>query len=223
MARVAKDADNIQVFRGSLPKPDVFALNSGAGCCGSGLDPAYDKLAERTRFDNALAHSNPLGANDKFRFPGGNGFESYRNEILAHINAVGVGAQISVLAIPTYAFVFGVGVHVAAEEAGLTFNLITRNGLALPDDVLIQVAAAAGAEPCTITRTQTVGSLAGFGALGTDLFRDIFALETGGEGFALEADELILEVATMPASGIVVGTFDLTVAANYHVIHRAEQ
>lgn len=221
MARVAKSADNIQVFRGSKPKMDVFAANSGIGCCDPGLDPAYDKLAERTRFDNALAHSNPTGANDKYRFPGGNGFDSDRAAILAHINAVGVGAEISVIAIPTYAFLTGVGLHIAAEEPGLTFNLVTRNGLGLPASQVIQVAAAAGALPCEITRTQTVGSLTGFGALGTDLFRDIFARDGDGE-FALEADELILVVATMPVDPVV-GLFDITVAASYDVIHRAEQ
>ena len=227
MARVAKSPDNIQVFRGSRPKADVFALNSGAGCCDPGLDPSYDKLAERTRFDNALAHSNPTGANDKFRVPYGNGFSGDRDAIIAHINRVGVGAQISVLAIPTYAFVKGVGVHIAAEEPGLTFALITRNGLALPSDYQVSVAAAQGDGACDIVRTPDEDFGEGtafdsFGALSTNLFVDIFATSANGE-FSLEADELILEVLTMPAGGIVNGTFDLTVSVNYDVIHRAEQ
>jgi hypothetical protein len=221
MARVAKSVNNIQVFRGSRPKMDVFSANSGIGCCDPGLLPEYDKLAERTRFDNALAHSNPTGANDKYRFPSGNGFDSDRAAIINHINTVGVGATISVLAVPTYAFVTGIGVHVEAEEPGLTFNIITRNGLALPNDSVIQVAAAAGALPCEVTRTQSAGSLAGFGALGTDLFRDIFAREANGS-FALEADEIILQVATIPVDPVV-GLFDITVALSYDVIHRAEQ
>jgi hypothetical protein len=224
MARNAKADDNIQVFRGSLPKPDVFALNSGTGCCGSGLSVSYDKLAERTRFDNALAHSNPLGANDKYRFPGGNGFSDERAAIIAHINQFGVGAQISVLAIPTYAFVKGIAVHVGAEESGLTFNLITRNGLAIPAAQEIQVATAAGTGgSCDVTRTQTAPAtpFVGFGALGVNLFIDLFSYDGAGV-FSLEADELILEVATMPADPVV-GLFDLTVAVNYEVLNRAEQ
>lgn len=224
MARTAKAANNIQVFRGSLPQPDVFSANSDAGCCSNpGLNPAYDKLAERTRYDNALAHSNPLGANDKYRVPTGFGFNGDSRAIIDHINAEGVGATISVLAIPTYAFVSGVGIHIAAEEAGLTFDLITRNGLVLPGDAVIQVAAEAGATSCEITRTQSVGDYLAFGALGTSLFIDIFGYEGGGGSFALEADELILRVASMPASGIVSGLFDITVSTNYEVIHRAEQ
>lgn len=223
MARTAKAANNIQVFRGSLPKPDVFAENSGAGCCGDpGLSPAYDKLAERTRFDNALAHSNPMGANDKYTVPTGFGFNGDSRAIVDHINAFGVGATISVLAIPTYAFVTGVGIHIAAEEVGLTFDLITRNGLVLPADAVIQVETAAGTTSCDVTRTQTVGDYLAFGALGINLFIDIFGYEGGGGSFSLEADELMLRVASMPA-GPVAGTFDITVSANYEVIHRAEQ
>lgn len=223
MARTAKSANNIQVFRGSKGKPDVFTENSGAGCCGTGLDTAYDKLGERTRFDNALAHSNPTGANDKYMFPGGNGFSGEKSAILAHINDIGVGATISVLAIPTYSFVTGVGVHIAAEELGLTFDLITRNGLVIPDAASpIEVATAPGLTGCEVVRTQTVGDFVGFGALGNNLFIDIFGRDGTGS-FSLEADELILRVATMPASGIVLGEFDITVSVSYDVIHRAER
>lgn len=223
MARTPKSANNIQVFRGSRTRLDVFSANAGAGCCGSGAQVAFDKLAARTRFDNALAHSNPVGANDKFHFPFGEGFADVREEIIKHINAVGVGAQISVLAIPTYAFVTGVGIHIAAEEPGLTFTLKTRNGLALPTAAVHVVSAVAGTD-CELTRTDTAGSAAsfvGFGALGNNLMIDIFGRDGEGE-FSLEADELILEVASMPSSGVVNGEFDLTVSVSYNVIHRAE-
>ena len=226
MARTPKAANNIQVFRGTRPSEDVFSKNANSGCCGTGTQTEHDKLAGRTRFDNALAHSNPTGANDKFVVPYGDGFADARTNMINHINTFGVGAQISVLAIPTYAFVTGVGVHIAAQEAGLTFNLITRNGLVLPATAVIIVDAAAADAGCEVERTQTAGtiaSFAGFGALGTDvLFRDIFGREGQGE-FSLEADELILEVATVPAGGLVVGEFDITVSVSYDVIHRAEQ
>lgn len=225
MAREPKAETNLQVFRGSRPRLDVFAKNAGTGCCGSGAQVDYDKLAERVRFDNALAHSNPTGANDKFAFPQGDGFAYNSAEIIEHINTHGVGATISVLVIPTYAFVTGVGVHIAAEEPGLTFNLITRNGLALPGageaGEVIEVTATDGSEGCEITRTQDDGSFEGFGALGNARFIDIFGRDGQGE-FSLEADEIILEVATLPASGVVTGAFELEVSVSYDVIHRAE-
>ena len=226
MARVPKDETNLQVFRGSRPRLDVFAKNAGTGCCGTGAQVEYDKLAERVRFDNALAHSNPTGANDKFAFPQGDGFAYNSAEIIEHINTVGVGATISVLVIPTYAFVTGVGVHIAAEELGLTFNLVTRNGLILPGvgaghGEVIEVTATDGAEGCAITRTQDSGSFDGFGALGNARFIDIFGRYGQGE-FSLEADEIILEVATLPSSGVVTGAFELEVSVSYDVIHRAE-
>lgn len=243
MARAEKSADNIQVFRGSRPKADVFTANAGIGCCGS-VDFSYDKLGDRVRFDNGLKHLSPSGGVERYRFPAGNGFSDDKAAIIAHINAIGVGAEISVIAIPTYAFVTGVGVHIAAEEDGLTFDLVTRNGLVLPravtytatgggeDPIVIEevagpifkVTVTAGEGGCNVTRVPTtVDAFEGFGALGAnDLFADLFA-RNGHGSFALEADELILRVASMPASGIVNGTFDLTVSASYDVIHRAEQ
>lgn len=226
MARVPKAESNLQVFRGSRPRLDVFAKNAGTGCCGTGAQVEYDKLAERVRFDNALAHSNPTGANDKFAFPQGDGFAYNSAEIIEHINTHGVGATISVLVIPTYAFVTGVGIHIAAEEPGLTFNLVTRNGLVLPgtsedNGEVIEVTATDGSEGCEITRTQDTGSYEGFGALGNARFIDIFGRYGQGE-FSLEADEIILEVATLPASGVVTGAFELEVSVSYDVIHRAE-
>lgn len=228
MAREPKAEGNLQIFRGSRTRQDVYAKHAGDGCCGPGAGAEPDKLADRVRFDNALAHSNPTGANDKFIVPFGNGFSSNGTEIIGHINEVGVGATISVLAIPTYAFVTGVGIHLAAEEEGLTFNLITRNGLVLPgtgDDsgTVIEVTAADSEEgACALTRTEgDAASFEGFGALGDARFIDIFGRSGDGE-FSLEADEIILEVATMPTSGLVTGAFQLTVSVSYDVIHRAE-
>ena len=227
MARTPKAANNIQVFRGSRPREDVFSKNANSGCCGTGTQTEHDKLAGRTRFDNALAHSNPTGANDKFVVPYGDGFADARTNMINHINTFGVGAQISVLAIPTYAFVTGVGIHIAAQEAGLTFNLITRNGLLLPDNDMFMVNASAADAGCEVVRTLgAIGESSvynGFGALAKGvLFQDRFGRDGHGV-FSLEADELILQVVTMPAGGLVVGEFDLTVSVSYDVIHRAEQ
>lgn len=225
MPRTAKSVNNIQVFRGSLPRPDVFAKNSGSGCCGVDGGPTVDRLGQRTRFDNGLAHSNPPGANDKFTVPNGNGFSGVSREILDHINAIGVGASISVLALPTYGYLVGVGIHIAAAELGLTFTLSTRNGTVLPTTSVQVVEADPGPDACDIVRTLTVGSAAsfvGFGALGNNLFVDILG-RNGNGSFILEAEELILTVVTMPAGGIVNGTFDITVSTSYDVTHRAER
>lgn len=224
MARNAKLSPGVQVFRGSRPRQDVFAANAGAGCCGDDSAQAnYDKLAERTRFDNALAHLNPSGANDKFFFPFGDGFQDTRDSVIKGINDNGVGFHISVLAIPTYAFVTGVGVHVEAEEAGLTFNLVTRNGLVLPTSCVHVVGAVV--DDCVVTRTDTAGdstSFDGFGALGGNEFIDILGRDDGCGQFSLEADELALQVASMPSSGIVNGSFALSVSVSYDIINRAE-
>lgn len=224
MARTAKSVNNIQVFRGSLPRPDVFAKNSGSGCCGVDQGASVDRLGQRTRFDNGLAHSNPTGANDKFTVPSGNGFSGVSREIIDHINAVGVGASISVLALPTYGYLTGVGVHIAAEEPGLTFTLSTRNGTALPVALVNVVEAAPGVSGCEIARTNTAGNLASFtsfGALDGNLFIDILG-RNGNGVFMLEAEELILTVTAMPATPVV-GLFDITVSASYDITHRAEQ
>lgn len=233
MARTPKSEENIQVFRGGFPRPDVFAANANSGCCPGGVDFSYDKLPNRVRFDNGLNHLSPNGGNEKVQLPqAGDGFANYERSVIEHINAVGVGAQISVIAIPTYAYLTGVGVRIEADEPGLTFNLVTRNGLLLPVN---QVRVTADGEDCAVTRTLEVADiadpdaeppvvgenfLAGFGQLGDDRFIDIFA--RSGQGlFSLEADEIIVEVATMPAGGIVTGAFRIEVAASYDVINRA--
>lgn len=221
MARSDKLSPGIQVFRGSRTRQDVFAANAGDGCC----NPAstdYDKLAERVRFDNALAHLNPTGGNDKFVFPYGDGFQDTRDNVIKGINDHGVGFHISVLAIPTYAIVTGVGVHIEAAEPGLTFDLVTRNGLVLPTTNVHVVDAEV--DDCTVTRTLTTGDASdfeGFGQLASGaIMKDIFGVSAGE--FSLEADEIALRVASMPASGMVTGSFKLTVSVNYDIIHRAE-
>lgn len=223
--RNPKLSPGIQVFQGSRPRQDVFAANSGVGCCGADTsESSYDRLADRTRFDNGLVHLNPTGGNDKFAFPFGDGFSGTRDAIIDGINANGVGFYIAVLAIPTYAFVTGVGVHVEAEEPGLTFDLATRNGLSLPTDCVHVVEA--DVADCDVTRTDTAGdatSFEGFGALGDSAFIDILGRSNGCGEFSLEADVIALQVASMPTSGVVNGSFALSVSVSYDIINRAEQ
>ena len=220
MARIDKSAKSLQVFRGSKPKADVFARTAG-DCCAPAAESTYDKLGCRVRFDNSTAHENPTGANEKFhfqkqRFP----VETLADQV-AHLNKQGVGGRLSIFAIPTYAFVTGVGIVVLAEEPGLTFKLVTRNGLVLPTKVGIKVDVAGDA--CCPVRTQGVGVItAPFGALATGVTEQyIFGRDADGK-FSLEADEIMLEVVTMPASGVIAGTFDVIASVSYDIINRAE-
>lgn len=221
MARADKLSPGIQVFRGSRPRQDVFAANAGVGCCDNSTQVDYDKLADRTRFDNSLAHSNPLGGNDKFVVPYGDGFADTRQAIVRGINEHGVGFHISVLAIPTYAFVTGVAVHIAAEEPGLTFDLVTRNGLVLPTGCVNVIEASQG-EDCEITRTiaEAEAPYEGFGALGDNAFIDIIGRADGCGEFSLEADEIALRVASVPSEPVT-GAFGIIVSASYEIVHRA--
>jgi hypothetical protein len=220
MARNTKSATSLQIFRGSKTKADVFERTSG-DCCSTSVASTYDKLGCRVRFDNSTAHENPTGANEKFhfqkqRFP----VETLAAQV-AHLNTQGVGGQLSVLTIPTYAFVTGVGVAVFASEPGLTFKLVTRNGLVLPAAVGITVDVAG--DTCCPTRTQSVGVItAAFGQLGTGVTEQYIFGRNGDGSFSLEADEILLEVVTMPTSGVIDGTFDVLVSASYDVINRAE-
>lgn len=225
MAITPKSADNMQVFRGSKPAADVFAQNSGAGCCDTGAIVTHDKLAPVVHFDNALAHLNPAGANDKFRLtrmvPG----------VVDHINAIGVGAQISVIAIPTGAIMRAVAVRVDGEDTGLVFELVTRNGLVLPtvaDDAVLDITVDAGAvacEPATRVSTPSVSLTPweGIGPLGAHSQVDKLGLYSSinPDAYSLEADELILEVTAMPGGGLINGDFDITVVAVYDIALRA--
>lgn len=226
MAIAAKSADNMQVFRGSRPAADVFAQNAGVGCCDTGSVVVHDKLAPVVHFDNALAHLNPVGANEKFRLnrmvPG----------VVDHINAIGVGAQISVIAIPTGAIMRAVAVRVDGEDTGLVFELKTRNGLALPLSTAAGVvmgvdvdAGAAACDPATRAVAAIVGATAweGIGPLGSHNQVDRVGLYPAASlvAYSLESDELMLEVTAMPAGGIINGDFDITVSALYDIALRA--
>ena len=225
MARNPKSDTNIQLFRGSRTRLGVVKDMLGSDCCGeNAIDLAHDKLADRVHFSNGLAHSNPTQANDKWAFPG-TGLDFNDREVIDHINRVGVGAQISVLVIPTYAFLNKLSVVVLNSEPGLTFTLKTRNGLDLTPDRSISVSVEAGDGDCEVTRTQgTTAIPAPFGALTDDeIQHDRFGVYDEGK-FSLEAEEIIVEVVTMPTlnDGKVIGDFNFQVAVNYEVVQRAE-
>ena len=258
MARTPYD-NHLQVFRGSKLPLGVFAKHAGVGCCGNTMGVTYDRLADVVHGPNSHAHLNPTSFNDKYLFPigpVGGTLERDQEDIVSYINEVGVGAKIGVLCIPTYAFVNTIGIRIEAEEPGLTFNLLTRNGLALPSKRIYKVETApVDGAPCEMARTLTEtggnatvsgnaqvdtttgkGTIDGvatdnsgdmsvfknFGALGNNVMIDILGRD--GEGcFALESDEIMLEVASMPVSKRVVGNFRIVVAVNYSICDRAER
>lgn len=255
MARTAFNPSTmLQVFRGSKLPLDVFAKNSGRTCCGSGFAMSYDRLADVVHGPNSHAHLAPTSYNDKYvvpQGPAGGTLENDRNEIVSFINAVGVGAKIGVICIPNYAYITDVAVHIAASEPGLTFNLKTRNGLALPSKKVITVNTTRNEnEVCVLDRTEVTSkkditvnttrndsevtevpdsedpvdesAFTNFGALDGNVFVDIFGRDGDGV-FTAEADEIQLEVASMPVNKKVAGTFNITVSVNYTTCMRAER
>lgn len=233
MARTQYDG-HLQVFRGSKLPMGVFAKHASIGCCGSTANTSLDRLADIVHGPNSHAHLKPSGFNDKYMFPigpVGGTMERDQDDILAYINEVGVGAKVGVLVIPNFARVTDIGVRVEAEEPGLTFNLVTRNGLALPLTSVVTVKTAPKEDaPCELTRTVTTAADAAagaaafknFGALDKNLFVDIFGSDGTGS-FALEADEIMVEVASMPTNKRVYGDFRMVVSVNYRVCDRAER
>jgi hypothetical protein len=218
MARTPKAADNMQIFRGSLARPDVFALAASEGCCPGGTQVTHDKLAQVAHFDNALSHLNPLGGNEKVTFPDTQ-WDRDRQAIIDWINEHGVGASFSVALLPTYSWFTDLSVLVLAQEAGLTFDVITRNGASLPSGQSVMVTATGST--CNVTRTQEEGgNFTGIGALAEGELHVLHIARDEGN-FVLEADEVILQVATMPAGGVVTGTFRLQIGVSYHVNARA--
>lgn len=217
---------NIQVFLGSKPRPNVFAKHAGNGCC-DGVTFNYDKLAERTRFDNALAHNNPLGATDRFYFPTGNGFSS-RSEIVDHINEYGEGATISVLAIPTLAYVKSISVKVLSGEKDLEFELITRSKAGTEDfqytDAIVTKQADKEDYCSSVTREREEGTTLAdsFGQLDGDnvIAKDIIGHFSYPGKLFLDADEVALRVTKMPENGVV-GDFNLVISVSYEVRQHA--
>lgn len=231
MARTAFDpATMLQVFRGSKQPLGVFAKHAGSGCCGTSFSVGFDRLADVVHGPNSHTHLNPVSYNDKYMVPMGpvgGTLENDRDEIVSFINAVGVGAKIGIICIPNFAFVTDISVRIEAEEPSLTFNLKTRNGLALPSKKVITVKTTRSEDNvCVLERDATDSTAAnafnGFGKMDGNVFIDIFGRDGDGV-FTAEADEIMLEVASMPASKKIVGNFRVVVAVNYSICDRAER
>lgn len=213
MARNPKSANAYQSFRGGRNRLGVWAKFAEGSCCEPGVALDIDRLPATVQWENANVHTNPLGGrNPTWRFSELQSGD--REAIIDHINAVGVGAIIELQAIPTFSLVQSVAVSTFKEETGLSFEVITRNGTALPSGQVIRVVeqdAGSCGEP---TRTQTTGDLSDVGDVGggTRAY-DLAVSDTGGE-FALEADVIALRVTAVPATGVV-GKFDIAVDLSY--------
>lgn len=224
MPRNAKSPKAIQVFRGGLNDllKNPWVQNIGLGCCDPvpTIDP--DRLNPTINPENDNVHSRPFGNRLHWRFSEHD--DTTRARIVNHINTVGVGAQLEVLVIPTFAFWHSLHVVTLAEETGLVFSLKTRNGTTIPSGQTIHVTETDSGAGCgEVARVQTpAASLTNIGPLGgATRVHDIFVTANGGE-FALEADVLILEVTALPASGRVEGFFDLLIHSTTVAAGRSE-
>lgn len=220
MARVSMDAKALQLFRGGLNKLSLWAQHIGGMCCDPVPAVTMDRLNPTINPENALVHTRPFGNRDYWKFSDAD--DTARANIVQHINTQGVGAQLEIIVIPTFSLLYSVQVVALAEEAGLTFELKTRNGTVLPAGQLIQVSETDGGMGCgEVARVQAAGAYTGLGALaGAHRVHTLGVSGIGGE-FALEADVLILEVTGLPAGGVK-GYFDLLVHANYIAPGRSE-
>lgn len=222
MARVAKDAKAIQSFRGGLNdlSKNPWIQQIGNGCCEVAPVIDQDRLNPTIHSENALVHTRPLGHRDHWQFSELN--DTDRRNMVAHINANGVGSILEIIVIPTFAFLQSVHVVAMAEETGLEFEVTTRNGTVLPSGQLIKVKETDGGSGCgDVVRVQSGGSLAAVGLLdGASRVHTIGLSGQGGE-FALEADVIQLKVKSLPPDGVL-GRFDLRVHATYFAVGRSE-
>lgn len=222
MTYVAKDAKAKQVFRGGLNdlSKNPWIQQLGNGCCEAAPAIDQDRLNRTINPENALVHTRPFGNRDHWQFSEHD--DSTRRKIVQWINDNGVGAQLEIMVIPTYSLLYSVQVVTMMEEAGLVFELKTRNGTLLPSGQLIRVEETDGADGCgEVARVQSAADPANIGVLnGATRAHDLFVTGIGGE-FALDADVLILEVVSLPAGGVK-GFFDLRVHANYVAPGRSE-
>ena len=224
MARTAMGAKAIQLFRGGYNKLPLFANFLSLGCCGPEVKPVIDRLPCTLNWENANIHTSPLGGRDTWQFSLLNDTE--RAQVAKAINQGGVGTQLEILAIPTFAFLQNVRVAVIAEEPGLAFTVKTRNGTPLPAGQRFEVTEAWDGECGCAIRTKTDADWLAegqtVGELGANVVKKYsYAVDGNGGQFALEADVLILEVVSVPAGGVV-GVFDLLVDMSYTSNGRSE-
>lgn len=222
MARNAKPAGAVQAFRGGLPKLGVWAQHLGGDCCAPSAAVDIDRLPPTVQWENANIHTSPIGGrNPTWRFKELK--QEDQRAIIDAINAGGVGTIIEAQLIPTFAFVRAVVASVFAEETGLTFRLVTRNDTVSFVDGADIVNETDGGTGCTgvVRTTDDTGDDPSFtfGALEGETRRHYFCTDL--DAFALEADVVGIEVATMPAGGVVVGKFDLTLDLTYESYARS--
>ena len=216
MARNAKPAGAVQAFRGGLPKLGVWAQHLGGDCCAPSAAVDIDRLPPTVQWENANIHTSPIGGrNATWRFKELK--QEDRRAIIDAINAGGVGTIIEAQLIPTFSYVTAVAATVFAEETGLTFRLVTRNDTYTTSANTPIVSEVDGGNGCggvvrTLTNTNDDANWT-FGALEGDSRR--YYIDGHLRDFALEADVLGLEVVSMPAGGVVVGKFDLTLDLTY--------
>lgn len=222
MARTAKSAKAVQLFRGGLNdlSKNPWIQNLGNGCCEVAPTVDQDRLNPTINPENALVHTRPFGNRDHWQF--GEHDDTTRRNIVRHINEKGVGAQLEVLVLPTFSLLHTVHVVTLAEETGLVFELKTRNGTTIPDGQKIKVSETDGGEGCgEVARVQGAADETTLGELGAaHREHNLFVSGQGGE-FVLEADVLILEVKSLPADGVK-GNFDIRIHANYVAPGRSE-
>jgi hypothetical protein len=222
MARVAKSAKAIQAFRGGLNdlSKNPWLQQIGNGCCEVAPAIDQDRLNATIHSENALVHTRPMGHRDHWQFSEQD--DTTRRQQVAHINANGVGSIIEIIVIPTFGFLQSVNVVALAEETGLEFEVVTRNGTVLPSGQLIKVKETDAGSGCgDVARVQSAGSLAAVGLLdGATRVYNIAVADQGGH-FALEADVIQLKVKSLPADGVL-GRFDLRVHITYFAVGRSE-
>lgn len=222
MARVAKSSKAHQSFRGGLNdlSKNPWLQNIGNGCCEVAPAIDQDRLNPTINPENALVHSRPFGNRLHWRFSELD--DTTRRQIAAHINTHGVGAQLEIIVIPTFAFVHSIHTVTLAEEAGLVFELKTRNGTLIPSDQLIKVSETDSGDGCgEVARVKAAADKASIGPLaGASRVHNFFVAGDGGS-FALEADVLILEVKSVPADSVI-GSFDILVHSTTVAAGRSE-
>ena len=225
MARNQMGAKAIQLFRGGYNKLPLFAQFLGQGCCGLDVKPVIDRLPCTQNWENANIHTSPLGGRDTWQFSLLNDTE--KADVVAAINQGGVGTQLEILLIPTFAFLQNLRVAVLSAEPGLTFVVKTRNGTELPQGNRFEVTEAWDGEcGCPVRAKTDTDWIAGEGQTIGDLGDGVvkkysYAQDTAGGRFALEADVVILEVASMPAGGVA-GLFDILADLSYTSNGRSE-
>lgn len=221
MAQNAMSAKALQLFRGGLNDVSLnpWVQNLGGECCNPAIPVVQDRLNPTINAENALVHTAPAAHKDYWHFR--DLADSRRQKVVDHLNAQGVGGQLEVLLVPTFAFLTALHVVVMAEETGFTFDVVTRNGVTLPATV-IKVTETDAANGCgAVGRVQAVGAWTNVGALGGGHRVHLVGQNAAGTGFSLDSDVLILQAKTLPAGGVK-GYFDVAVYATYDNVGRSE-